>query len=173
MGRPDLKTGANRRAGRGRTFAGFMPAALLLASVSGCDLLPFREQPDVPRTIAAAGTFEIQEGTSVRLGRGGPLLSFEEVSEDSRCPSGVLCIWAGVANTVFHIAGGDGETRFVLTIPGLTSTPYEENDEVPVQGLVFKLLELRPYPVFHYPDSDRDNPTPPARAVIQIEKPQD
>ncbi len=142
---------------------------LLGCAVAGCDLLASGSRSDSPRTVASDGTFEIEVGAAVRLGRGGPLLSFEEVSEDSRCPENVMCVWAGRASVVFHLVGGESDTAFVLTMPGLTPAPHDENDDVPVHGFVFKLLELSPYPVFTYPLSNRERRSPPYRALLRVE----
>ena len=161
------------RRGRPAPAGILVPAALLLGCLAGCDLLLSHGDSAAPRTILIGRTFVMEEGTAVRLGGGGPLLSFEDVPEDSRCPSNVMCVWAGRARAIFDLAGSERDTTFVLTIPGLTPTPYEQNEELPVQGLEFQLLELSPYPVFRYPIVHRDEPRPLASAVIRIRKLED
>jgi hypothetical protein len=90
--------------------------------------------------------------------------SFEEVIEDSRCPSDVTCIWAGRISCVIELAHTGSSYRMTLTEPGLTSeyttevyeeyklafhvTPYPEagkeigDDAYRLHLIVSKLLEL-------------------------------
>lgn len=43
---------------------------------------------------------------------GTPLtLTFDAVSEDSRCPTGVTCIYAGTVSLTFRLAGGEDPQR--------------------------------------------------------------
>lgn len=147
---------------------GMLPAAalLLVCSLIGCELLTPGSRSDTPRTVAFDDTIEIEEGAAVRLGRGGPLLTFMEVTEDSRCPLYVYCVWAGRAVVVFHLtAGEESDTTFVLaTLPGLTPTPYEENDKISVGEFVLKLLALKPYP-----DSRRAHRPHRYRALVHVD----
>jgi hypothetical protein len=144
-----------------------MSPGLLLLTFTGCDLVPLRGNTDAERTHSGGGGLSIVEEEIVGLDNGGPLLSFEEVTGDSRCPSDAACVWAGEAAAAFRLTGNQGDTTFVLTIPGLVSTPYEQNDAVLVLGFEFTLLELSPYPRL-----DREDP-PPNRALLHIEKYED
>jgi hypothetical protein len=47
--------------------------------------------------------------------------SFEEVTEDSRCPSDVTCVWAGRVSCVVKLTHAGSSDRMTLTEPGLTS----------------------------------------------------
>jgi len=57
-------------------------------------------------------------------------ITFEDVIEDSRCPSDVTCIWAGRVSCIIKIVGDSSPYRMVLTEPGLsaqyTSVTYRE-----------------------------------------------
>jgi hypothetical protein len=82
-------------------------------------------------------------------------LTFTFVSNDSRCPSDVTCVWQGEAVVLFSVNGKDivgyqAETR----IPGLTPTPYYDNQPIELGDLKLRLLRLNPYPVeAHHPET--------------------
>jgi len=48
-------------------------------------------------------------------------VSFEEVTEDSRCPADVTCVWAGRVSCVVELTHTGPSYRMTLTEPGLTS----------------------------------------------------
>ena len=47
-------------------------------------------------------------------------IRFEEVTEDSRCPRGVTCIWAGRVTCMVEITQSGSSYRMALTEPGLS-----------------------------------------------------
>src|SRR4030042_6598201 len=47
-------------------------------------------------------------------------IRFEEVTEDSRCPRGVTCIWAGRVTCMVEITQAGSSYRMALTESGLT-----------------------------------------------------
>ncbi|HEV8198261.1 MAG TPA: hypothetical protein VGP87_16575 [Gemmatimonadales bacterium] len=53
--------------------------------------------------------FDLRPGQSVGIAGTGQTVTFEAVPEDSRCPTGVVCVWAGNArvNLRIHRAGRD------------------------------------------------------------------
>jgi hypothetical protein len=91
-------------------------------------------------------------------------VTFEEVTEDSRCPSDVTCVWAGRVSCVLELTHPGSSDRMTLTEPGLTSeytreeyeeyelafhvTPYPEagkkiaNDTYRLHLIISKLPEL-------------------------------
>jgi hypothetical protein len=48
-------------------------------------------------------------------------VTFKEVTEDSRCPSDVICVWAGRVSCVVELTHAGSSERMTLTEPGLTS----------------------------------------------------
>jgi hypothetical protein len=69
-------------------------------------------------------------------------ITFEDVIEDSRCPSDVTCIWAGRVSCIIKLTEGSSQYRMVLTELGgltdqFTSETYREYQ------LAF---HVRPYP---------------------------
>ncbi|MFC1967920.1 hypothetical protein ACFLVX_00820 [Chloroflexota bacterium] len=54
-------------------------------------------------------------------------IRFLEVTEDSRCPMGVTCIWEGRVSCLVEITYQGSLDSVVLTEPGLTSFPPEQS----------------------------------------------
>jgi len=69
------------------------------------------------------------------------VVSFEEVTEDSRCPSDVTCVWAGRVSCVVELTHAGSSYRMILTEPGLTSEYTREEYEE--YQLAFHVI---PYP---------------------------
>ena len=76
------------------TFAGLLPllfAACSTSPVGASDM----------RTIAAGEDFAMASGESVAIADRGTL-RYVRVTNDSRCPPGRQCVWAGDAEVVFE-----------------------------------------------------------------------
>jgi hypothetical protein len=66
---------------------------------------------------------------------------FLEVTEDSRCPKGVTCIWEGRVSCLVEITYRGSLDSLVFTEPGLTSFPPEQSFHE------YKLVyHIEPYP---------------------------
>ncbi len=77
------------------------------------------------------------------IGSDGLALTFLEVSEDSRCPSDVVCVWAGRA-TISISLRRDGLSLgdFSLTLgEGAAASAVER------EGYRLRLTALEPYPI--------------------------
>jgi len=75
----------------------------LLLLPAACIALAACAAPAAPRP---AGTFTLERGASAELAP-GVTLTFESV-DDSRCPPGVQCVWAGRLSYRFSIRRGSG-----------------------------------------------------------------
>ncbi|MGQ9556144.1 MAG: hypothetical protein ACUVWR_18740 [Anaerolineae bacterium] len=60
-------------------------------------------------------------GQSASVVGEGLVISFEDVTEDSRCPSGVTCVWPGRVRCAVELRHAGSSDRMTLTEPGLTS----------------------------------------------------
>ena len=83
-------------------------------------------------------------------------IKFLEVSEDSRCPKDVTCIWEGRVTAVVEILTNGSSQQLNLSQPGLTDSParvkyggyeltykvepYPEKAEVPITSDEYRLL---------------------------------
>jgi len=77
-------------------------------------------------------------------------IKLDSVTEDSRCPVNVECIWAGNARAKFILNSNNQLTRFSLN----TSSGFR-NDTI-ISGYDIKLIELKPYPVYTHPINQTD-----------------
>jgi hypothetical protein len=84
--------------------------------------------------------FELAVGERVTLQDGSASIEFLRVTDESRCPSDVTCVWAGDARVALRLNGSPGtvDTALHTTTPerSLTHGDY-----------VLELLDLIPAPV--------------------------
>ncbi len=85
--------------------------------------------------------FSLHIGQSVAITGEDLEIRFLEVSEDSRCPKDVTCIWEGRVVVVVEITSGNSPRQLELIQPGLTEEPAEETHQE--YQLTFK---VEPYP---------------------------
>jgi len=71
----------------------------------------------------------------------GLRITFESVSEDSRCPTGAQCMWAGDAVATFTL---EKPPAAALHRTLHTNGRYEQH--VKTNGLVVRLEDIKPYP---------------------------
>lgn len=101
---------------------------------------------------ASTGTgaqVEVQIGETAPIGSDGLALTFLEVSEDSRCPSDVVCVWAGRATISINLQrNGRSLGDFSLTLGEGAAAPVVERE-----GYIIRLTALEPYPISTRPIS--------------------
>lgn len=136
-----------------------MKRALLMLTcfaLAGCGADPLLNQgtrdPDRPAPVLAAvgDTIRLTAGAAAEVVGVGLRISFEGISEDSRCPSGVDCVWSGdaVARLRISVTGG-GETPVAL------HTHLEPRESIHGAHLI-SLLGVEPYPVYGEPVAGAD-----------------
>ena len=77
--------------------------------------------------VSIGEDFSLHIGESASI-RGEELqVRFLEVTEDSRCPRGVTCIWEGRVSCLVEITYRGSLDSLVLTEPGLTNFPPEQS----------------------------------------------
>ena len=83
-------------------------------------------------------------GDAVTFGTNGAKIQFLEVSEDSRCPSDVVCVQAGSATILIGISGaGQFPSLFELSL----DSGNEASASTFFGGFKITLEVLDPYPV--------------------------
>jgi hypothetical protein len=135
------------------------PAALAVI----LPLLLLGPGPCSPDRTAGPASAEITEGIITLQWRQALLIqpeeitiTFEQVLEDSRCPEGVMCWWAGLANVELSLQKtGRQQAAFTLSDHDMDwqgSDCCRKEDQV--WGLTFRYIMLEPYPVYDVtPDS--------------------
>jgi hypothetical protein len=119
-------------------------------------------QPGIPASVAqtiqvdTGREFDLAVGQEARV-NGTPLsIRFRSVSEDSRCPSDVQCVWAGnavVRMTLGSSTGGSSEVSLNSTL---------EPKSVVFSGYRVRMTGLKPVP-------RSGNPVPAAEYVVTLE----
>lgn len=94
----------------------------------------------LPKEAALGQEFEIRIGQQVSIKSEGLKVIFSYVAEDSRCPEGVQCVWAGNGKIVLRINKG----RRGANLLRLNTTVDPRQDDY--LGYDVKLVSLSPYP---------------------------
>jgi hypothetical protein len=108
---------------------------MLVLPLAACGNAPPQVQADLGQEFSLSiGQTAVIRGQALQI-------TFDDVIEDSRCPSDVTCIWAGRVSCIIKLTEGSSHYRMVLTESGLTdqyaSETYKEYQ------LAF---QVRPYP---------------------------
>jgi hypothetical protein len=97
----------------------------------------------VPRPDAAFGEpFLLHVGEGLSVGLNDLRVTFQGVTEDSRCPSDVVCIWAGQVVVVVALeVGGNDPYSESLTVG------VADKSIVTIGGYLVEAISVEPYPV--------------------------
>jgi hypothetical protein len=101
-------------------------AVLLTLMISGCHS---------PTGVNLGEQFQLKYGQNVFVPAANFTVTFTSLGDDSRCPEGALCFWAGNARVVVSISGIDASLNTTL-----------EPREVSHSGYNIQLLGVNPYP---------------------------
>lgn len=115
------------------TSALFSLLLIFSAAVAGPLESPSKE-------VALGEPFEIRIGQQVSIKKESLKISFTSVAEDSRCPEGVQCIWAGNGKIVLRL----NKARRGASVMRLNTTVEPKEDDY--RGYDVKLVSLSPYP---------------------------
>jgi len=91
------------------------------------------------RAVTLGTPFRLAVGERVSLPWGGTL-SLDAVVDDSRCPTDVICVWAGEATAAFASTGADGTAHTWRIVIGAAP------GEAAINGSLLRVIDLRPYP---------------------------
>ncbi|WP_027385884.1 hypothetical protein [Chryseobacterium gregarium] len=72
-------------------------------------------------------------------------VTFKGISEDSRCPEGVSCIWAGTAVAQVEVMG-TATRPMTLSIATTDNTGRNYSKSAEFNGYTVSLVEVNPYP---------------------------
>ncbi len=92
-------------------------------------------------TASMDSEFTLSIDQSARITSESMIVKFIEVTEDSRCPKGVECIWAGRVSCEVEIVKDGVSNRIILTQTGLT-----DNTEVYTYQNYTIVSYVLPYP---------------------------
>jgi hypothetical protein len=92
------------------------------------------------KRAALGQEFTLRVGEQVQIKETGLKISFSAVTEDSRCPKGVDCIWAGNGKVVVQINVGRAKSAEIEVNTNV------EPKQSRFQEYSIKLVSLNPYP---------------------------
>lgn len=135
------------------------PGALLIIAAAACagSGAAVGSTPSATKVVAIGQDFDLAPGQTAVVDGGALSVTFVTVAEDSRCPTGVQCVWAGNGAVALMVdTPGTGKQTVTLnttlTPRTVKAGPYE-----------ISLVGLKPYP-------KQGSPIPPATyaATLQI-----
>jgi hypothetical protein len=132
MHRASMQRRQPDRSGHRWIGAGLVHAALLLVAATRCATVE-------TAVVANPGSeFNLAVGKTAALNGTDYRITFNRVTEDSRCPVDVTCVWAGDAKIELSVSrnGATTETRAVSLTP--------PNSEVTVGDLRIRFVALAP-----------------------------
>lgn len=128
-------------------------AYLLLILLTSCE---------EPNTSSPSKTLEkkvwIKINNSIYINEYNIEVGFQKIKQDSRCPSDVICVWEGVAETVFWLLKPGSDTiYFNLSIFGYVfQADTQSHNYIDISGYRFILMQLDPYPSVQNPINPKD-----------------
>lgn len=97
---------------------------------------------DPMKHVEPGGTVVLQVLESARIEPDGIVLQFAAVDSESRCPSGVQCVWEGDAEIILRVTAEDGESAELRL-----HTSGSRERSAGFAGRTIELIQLDPYPV--------------------------
>jgi len=110
--------------------------ALLVLGFGACD-----SATSPTRAVPLGQPFELPVGEAAAIADELLVVSFQAVTADSRCPTGVLCIWAGEAVVSLEVSRLPSTTA-----PLVLKTDPESEATGHFQAYEIELVELKPDP---------------------------
>lgn len=92
------------------------------------------------QSIDSGKATAVQLGSDFTMSGSSIEVKFAEVVEDSRCPKGTHCMWAGQAR--IKLTTATGKTGEII-VPGMKD---EVSAKVTLEGIQIECLSLKPYP---------------------------
>ncbi len=101
--------------------------------------------PASAMTVKTGEPFKLAAGRSAQLASGQFSVTFAQVVEDSRCPKGVECVWAGQVVVILDVSeNGQTSSSIKLTLGG-AGRPSDAST-AQVAGHTVQLMAVEPYP---------------------------
>lgn len=94
---------------------------------------------------STSGTIYLKEGQNIFLKDQKMNVTFKKITEDSRCPKDVNCIWEGVASAEIELMGVATRPR-TFTISTQENASRGFHQTIVFDGVAVILAEVSPYP---------------------------
>ena len=122
-----------------------------------------------PVSAALGSPFQLKVDQTALIEPQGPMVDFMEVVEDSRCPTGAACVWAGRARILIRVSSVGDVLGFGiqdLTLEAGQVDLAKDSVEVVYDTYLFELLALDPYPQATEGDAQPEQPDYTATLVV-------
>ena len=123
-------------------------------------MLPFVFACSSNLTVNLGEEFVLGTGQTVTINGEDLKITFIEVTEDSRCPRTVTCIWEGRAVAVANITMNGESERLELIEPGLVATP---------SGLTYGRYNMD-YSIEPYPEAEKEIVADEYRLILTVRR---
>ncbi len=100
-------------------------------------------EPETSPTHTLDSQIKLATNQNLTIESEGLSVKFLKVTEDSRCPSDVTCIWAGQVGILVNVSQNGKDLGDINLILG----PNKELAEKKVNGYIIRLVEVVPYPI--------------------------
>jgi len=108
--------------------------AVVACLTASCGSTPARPTPPIDATLT------VSLGEAAVVAPGSLIIRFDTVTEDSRCPTGAYCVWAGRAGARLAVVANASEQSIqLLSDPRASRTATAGDVRV-------EWVELEPYP---------------------------
>lgn len=98
-----------------------------------------------PIEVSQSGEITLKEGESKMIKDSGITITFKSVSQDSRCPEGVNCVWEGVAVAELEVKGASKNASHI-SLATMTSPQQNFSKTAVYDGHQIELKNVLPYP---------------------------
>jgi hypothetical protein len=113
-------------------------------------LLSFAQEPGGNKKVDLGEAFNIKNGHEVVVRGENLRIRFRSVLNDSRCPNGATCIWAGNGEVVIEVARKNKKQVVAML------NTFSEPKAIAYKGFKIKLVALSPYPKIDEPIDPKD-----------------
>ena len=93
-----------------RSLAAIRGVCSVVVLTTACVRQPEPAAARADQTVVLGQSFRLARGKTAEVQGRGLRIRFEDVLEDSRCPAGVQCVWAGDARVVLRLTQSGHET---------------------------------------------------------------
>ena len=113
---------------------------VVIPSLALLIIIGWTYQPTGVKEVQLNREFDLKVGQEGLIKAEGLRIEFNSVIEDSRCPAGVTCIWAGNAKISVNLIKGKNRSAAIELNTGLEPTHHAYS------GYEVRLVKLNPYP---------------------------
>ncbi|MFT4759029.1 MAG: hypothetical protein ACI9XO_000170 [Paraglaciecola sp.] len=118
--------------------------AVMLFSMTSCDTKKAQEDTDTVdyNTVQLDAPFKMTQKKGVKFENDDLKITFDNISEDSRCPEGTTCVWEGQVKVNLTVKTKNGSEKVEILRKG----KQKENAIQQIGTHTIYLMAVNPYP---------------------------